>query len=221
MTSTLLDPDVFARLWDAYVHEARLFFLSHVALFVVWVIAMVQFVRWRANDATREEVSARADFVRGVVGLFLIVGIAGTFVGLFEFAVRTGLRPAPPGEHDRARDEKRAGGDGASHRDGSRISRRVLRLSCDARAPPGRRLRWRIQKTRHVDASTRRSLEGEMRLLVAHTSQIAAHVQPLGALGDTISRGIEPLILNIQETLSETKRALDEQGSRLQAGKTS
>ncbi|HET8796438.1 MAG TPA: hypothetical protein VFO89_02045 [Thermoanaerobaculia bacterium] len=88
--------DVIHSLFEAYIEDAQWFAVAHAVVALLVIATLIRFARWRFDDEPPptiwQQFEIRTNFVHGLVGLFLITGIAGTFLGLWDVA--SNLRPS-------------------------------------------------------------------------------------------------------------------------------
>jgi len=102
--------DVIQSLFNAYVEDAQVFAAAHLIVALLVLGSLINFARWKFDDEPPptiwQQFEIRSNFIHGLIGLFLIVGIAGTFLGLWEVAstlepssaVRSAANPAENAE---------------------------------------------------------------------------------------------------------------------------
>ncbi len=82
--------DVLQSLFAAYWDHARVFAGAHAILALLVLGSLYNFKRWKFDDEPPttiwQQFEIRSDYIHGLIGLFLIVGIAGTFLGLWDVA---------------------------------------------------------------------------------------------------------------------------------------
>jgi hypothetical protein len=213
MTTGSLPTPIFRLLWNSYVQDARPFFLVHMVLLVIVLAAIVDWI-WRGRDATDELATARADFIRGIIGMFLVVGIAGTFYGLFQFAIQTLDKtpgtPMQPVEAALKAAMAKAfpvGFFGLAYT-------LIFHLTLDAIEFTRTHYKTRAVANRQNPPTYDQIVE-----LLEEARLLRGGLQPIADLGTTIEKGLQPVTLDLHETLAATTRVLEDQGTRLEAGK--
>jgi hypothetical protein len=83
---------------EAYVTQAWPFALVHALLTVIVAVLLIAFTFWKPGRGQHAlaELDSRSQHLRGVIGLFLLVGIAGTFYALWGAKDKLAAPYAPP-----------------------------------------------------------------------------------------------------------------------------
>ena len=88
--------NVIQSLFEAYIEDAQWFAAAHAVVALLVIATLISFARWKFDDEPPptiwQQFEIRVNFVHGLIGLFLIIGIAGTFLGLWDVA--SNLRPS-------------------------------------------------------------------------------------------------------------------------------
>ena len=79
--------DAVESLFKAYLEDAQVFAAAHLIVALLVFGSLANFARWKFDDEPTptiwQQFDIRTNFIHGLIGLFLIVGIAGTFLGLW------------------------------------------------------------------------------------------------------------------------------------------
>lgn len=212
--------DVLQSLFAAYWNHARVFAEAHAILMLLVTGSLYNFARWKFDREPAatiwQQFEIRSDYVHGLIGLFLIVGIAGTFLGLWDVASaleKTGSAvPAPSG---------------IASIDAARQASDTITLLFRgiSRAFPVGFVGLVLSfignlVVNGIESSKRREIE---RFLASVgdplTQKLISVLDPVANLGTTIQSGLQPVIAALSETLGPMQYVMANQQYELRNAK--
>ena len=202
--------DLIESVVKAYWEQARYFAIGHgvLTIFVAW--SLISFAGWKFDDeppsTSWQQFEIRTNFIRGLIGLFLIIGIAGTCLGLWEVASaldRSGaiVSPAPvPSVTLTATPDIGA----------TAQSDRTIRLlfSGIAKAFPVGFVGLLLTLVANlaadlVERSKRKQIEASLDSVEDPVlERLTKLLEPLASLGAVLGRSLQPVITKLAETLA-------------------
>lgn len=219
------------KLLEAYVTYGLAFALMHGVLTIFVIKSLVDFARWNptAEHArpSWESLEIRSQFIRGLIGLYLLIGIAGTFYGLFEFAVKAAA-DAPSIITALTSAVAKAFPVGFV----GLVSGLGFHVIFDILEKRKTKLFEAVNRsdTAELRELVRSGFESSERALGHQTAQlrdglrelassIQTALQPVATLQNTLGQTLEPVVKRLGESLEVSTKLLRDQGERLEAGK--
>lgn len=210
--------DVIQSLFHAYVTDAQAFAAAHAIIALLVVGTLISFAQWKFDDEPTptiwQQFDIRTNFVHGLIGLFLIIGIAGTFLGLWDVA--SNLRPSS--------DLTAAGMPAeASQRANETVA---LLLRGIAKAFPvgfvGLVLTFVANLIAGaIEAVKRRRIEAYMNTVGDPlTAKLVEALGPVANLSKTLESGLSPVIRELERTLKPIPIVMASQRDELANAKT-
>ena len=219
------------KLLTSYFTDGWFFCLMHVLLTVAVIPALVDFAKWNPTDGSArapwESLEMRSQFIRGLIGLYLLIGIAGTFFGLFEFAVKAqiddaSIRTALTSAVAKAFPVGFVG----------LIAGLTFHVVIDFLERRKMKVLETMENNESVDMrelvrtgfeSTDRAIGTQTAKLGAGLAMMASGIEaamkPIEKLEDTLGKTLEPVVRSLGKSLRDATGVLKEQGDRLEAGK--
>jgi ABC-type transporter Mla subunit MlaD len=235
-----------AEFLEAYLVEARFFALVHLVLTVVVFSLLTSFVFWKPGKSEKAlaELDARSQHLRGVIGLFLLVGIAGTFYALWVAKDKLGAPPPATAFADTSDGSVTAHSAPASI--GAVLAPAFpvglvglaltfgfsLVLDFVEHAKRSRIVRRAEESAQPMEALVGRALEQLGRLLESDRSEtrvtldrgfatLEGALRPVADLQRTLSASLEPVVRELARSLDASTDLLREQGRRLDTSASS
>jgi hypothetical protein len=210
--------DVIQSLFKAYLQDARVFAAAHVIVALFVLVSLVNFKRWKFDDEPTptiwQQFEIRSNFIHGLIGLFLIIGIAGTFLGLWDVASTLEPSSALPASGNQAETAQHA-------------SETVqLLLKGIAKAFPVGFVGLVFTLVANIFAGgiesyKRRKIEAFMDVVGDPlTTKLVQALGPVANLGTTLEQGLKPVIDKLARTLEPIAIFMADQQHELVNAKT-
>lgn len=208
--------DVIEDLFTAYFRDAQFFAALHGVVALLVIGTLVNFARWKFDDEPPttiwQQFEIRANFFHGMIGLFLIIGIAGTFLGLWEVA--STLKPSA---------ESMVGTAAGSASQASTTVSILLRGIAKAFPVGFVGLLYTFVANLvagGVESYKRRKVETFMDAVGDPlTMKLVEALGPVANLGTTLERGLKPVISNLARVLEPIPRLMESQQQELSNAK--
>lgn len=219
--------DLIESVVKAYWEQARYFAIGHgvLAIFVAW--SLISFARCKFDDEPSstiwQQFEIQTNFIRGLIGLFLIIGIAGTFLGLWEVASaldRAGAIVSPAGGPS-------VTPTGTPDIGATAQSDRTIRLlfSGIAKAFPVGFVGLLLTLLSNLVADlVERSKRKQIEAFLANVKdpvleRLTMLLEPLASLGTVLDRSLQPVINKLADALAPIPMMMAEQRNELSSAK--
>jgi hypothetical protein len=203
-----LDP--LRALTFAYFTRGGVFLVLHAVCFLYALVELRRFWTWqpRPDEEAWQQLDTRAQKLRGIIQLLLLIGIAGTFSGLFHLS---GMKDAKPEEFIKRLDEALS----LAFPVGFFGLLWTLLLSIVADVAEGKK-EEHLEQLRPRNVSSFEAMVKSLKAIEAHTAAlpeaVATALQPVEKLEATLQLALRPTVESLVEVLRQ-------QGDQLVLGK--
>ncbi len=212
--------DLIQSVFSAYWEHARIFAVGHLFISFLVLKSLFSFARWKFDDEPAptiwQQFEIRSNYIRGLIGLFLLVGIAGTFLGLWEVASSFGNAGA-------AAQSASSGALGAAARANETIQ---LLFRGIAKAFPVGFIGLLLTLFGNliadwIESSKRKKIEAFMDVFADPVlTKLTQVLEPVANFGATLHLSLEPVIEKLASTLQPIPIMMAQQRDELSNAKT-